>query len=160
LASGPTSPRPEVDLETHIHDVLGVLDYEALEDAVLVGHSYAGIVVTAVADRRPERLNAVVYFDASPLPDGVSLADVQPPEMREAQRRDVEERGEGWPDRRSHTGPEAAVSRPPSWPPSCEPRPAHAIHSERPRRLRAMAGPPTSAGLYPPATICQANFKL
>jgi pimeloyl-ACP methyl ester carboxylesterase len=87
---------PAVDLETHIEDVLGVLDYEALEDAVLVGHSYAGIVVTAVADRRPERLNAVVYFDSSAMPDGVALADVQPPQMRETQRREVEQRGEGW----------------------------------------------------------------
>ena len=45
----------EVDLETHIADVVNLLDYEDLGDAVLVGHSYAGVVVTAVADRRPER---------------------------------------------------------------------------------------------------------
>jgi len=41
----------EVDLETHITDVVNLLDYEDLSDAVLVGHSYSGIVVTAVADR-------------------------------------------------------------------------------------------------------------
>ena len=87
---------PSVDLETHVDDVLGVLDYEDLYDAVLVGHSYAGIVVTGAADRRPERLNAVVYFDSAPMPDGIALSDVQPPEMRDAQRRDVEERGDGW----------------------------------------------------------------
>jgi pimeloyl-ACP methyl ester carboxylesterase len=87
---------PAVDLETHVADVVNLLDYEGLEDAVLVGHSYAGIVVTAVADRRPERLNAVVYFDASPLPDGMALSDAAPPELREAQQRDVEARGDGW----------------------------------------------------------------
>jgi pimeloyl-ACP methyl ester carboxylesterase len=86
----------DVDLETHVQDVVGVLDYEALTDAVLVGHSYSGIVVTGAADRRPERLNAVVYFDSSPMPDGMALSDVQPPEMRDAQRRDVEEHGDGW----------------------------------------------------------------
>src|SRR5512142_2314783 len=59
---------PEVDLETHIADVLGVLDYEDLHDAVLVGHSYSGVVVTGAADRRSERLNTVVYLDCSPLP--------------------------------------------------------------------------------------------
>jgi pimeloyl-ACP methyl ester carboxylesterase len=88
--------RADVDLETHIADVVNLLDYEALEDAVLVGHSYAGTVVTAVADRRPQRLNAVVYLDTSPLPDGTAIADVQRPEQRERQFRAVEEDGEGW----------------------------------------------------------------
>lgn len=88
--------RPEVDLETHIADVVNLLDYEDLHDAVLVGHSYSGVVVTGVADRRFERLNAVVYLDCSPLPDGMALTDVQPDEMREAQRQTVDEQGEGW----------------------------------------------------------------
>ena len=88
--------RPDVDLETHITDVVNVLDYEGLEDAVLVGHSYAGIVVAGVADRRPQRLNAVVYLDTGPLPDGLSIADVQPPESRAAQVREAEEHGDGW----------------------------------------------------------------
>jgi pimeloyl-ACP methyl ester carboxylesterase len=88
--------RTDIDLETHIADVVNLLDYEALEDAVLVGHSYAGTVVTAVADRRPERLHAVVYLDTSPLPNGTAIADVQPPEQRELQVRAVEEHGEGW----------------------------------------------------------------
>jgi pimeloyl-ACP methyl ester carboxylesterase len=87
---------PEVDLETHIADVLGVLDYEDLHDAMLVGHSYSGVVVTGAADRRPQRLDAVVYFDCSPMPDGMSIADVQPPSMRERQEHDVNERGDGW----------------------------------------------------------------
>ncbi len=88
--------REDVDLETHIRDVMNLLDYEALEDVILVGHSYAGTVVTAVADRRPQRLNAVVYLDTSPLPDGTAIADVQSPEQRECQARAVEEHGEGW----------------------------------------------------------------
>jgi pimeloyl-ACP methyl ester carboxylesterase len=86
----------DVDLETHIADVLGVLDYEDLRDAILVGHSYSGVVVTGAADRRPERLNAVVYLDCSPLPDGMSIADVQSPEQRERQRALVERDGDGW----------------------------------------------------------------
>jgi pimeloyl-ACP methyl ester carboxylesterase len=85
-----------VDLETHIADVLGVLDYEDLREAILVGHSYAGVVVTGAADRRPERLSAVVYLDCSPLPDGMSIADVQSPEQRELQRAAVEQAGDGW----------------------------------------------------------------
>jgi pimeloyl-ACP methyl ester carboxylesterase len=87
---------PDVDLETHIADVVNLLDYEGLEDVVLVGHSYSGIVVAGVADRRPERLDAVVYLDTGPLPDGMAIVDVQAPDQREAQRRDVDERGDGW----------------------------------------------------------------
>lgn len=85
-----------VDLETHIADVLGVLDYEDLSDAVLVGHSYAGLVVAGAADRRPERLRAVVYLDCSPLPDGMAISDVQTAEQREAQRSVVDRDGGGW----------------------------------------------------------------
>jgi pimeloyl-ACP methyl ester carboxylesterase len=87
---------PAVDLETHIADVVNLLDYNAVEDAVLVGHSYAGIVVTGVADRRPQLLKAVVYLDTSPLPDGTAIVDVQPPEQRERQERAVELDGDGW----------------------------------------------------------------
>ncbi|HTZ64780.1 MAG TPA: alpha/beta hydrolase [Solirubrobacteraceae bacterium] len=85
-----------VDLETHIADVVNLLDYEALKDALLVGHSYAGTVVTAVADRRPERFNAVAYLDTGPLPNGTAIVDVQPPELREQQSRIVREHGDGW----------------------------------------------------------------
>lgn len=88
--------RRDVDLETHIADVVNLLDFEAIEDAVLVGHSYAGIVVTGVADRRPERLHAVVYLDTSPLANGAAIADVQTPEQRDQQQRAVEEHGDGW----------------------------------------------------------------
>jgi pimeloyl-ACP methyl ester carboxylesterase len=87
---------PGVDLDTHIADVVNLLDYEALDDAVLVGHSYAGVVITGVADRRPERLNAVVYLDCSPVPAGTTIADIQPAEQREQQQREVAERGDGW----------------------------------------------------------------
>lgn len=85
-----------VDLDTHIADVLGVLDYEDLRDAVLVGHSYAGVVVTGAADRRPDRLDAVVYLDCSPLPDGMAIADAQTPEQHDMQRAAVERDGDGW----------------------------------------------------------------
>jgi pimeloyl-ACP methyl ester carboxylesterase len=87
---------PGVDLDTHVADVVNLLDYEALDDAVLVGHSYAGTVVTAVADRRPQNLDAVVYLDTSPLPDATAIVDVQSPQQRELQRSAVHEHGDGW----------------------------------------------------------------
>ena len=86
----------DVDLETHITDVVSLLDREALDDVVLVGHSYAGAVITGVADRRAERLDAVVYLDAMPLSDGAAIVDVQAPAQRESQRLEVERSGDGW----------------------------------------------------------------
>jgi len=88
--------RPEVDLETHVADVVNLLEYEQLDDAVLVGHSYAGAVVTGVADRASEHLNAVVYLDTGPLADGFAIVDLMPPEARERQRRETAEHGDGW----------------------------------------------------------------
>ncbi len=88
--------RRDVDLECHIADVVNLLDYEGLSEAVLVGHSYAGAVISGVADRRSERLHAVVYLDTSPVPDGAAIADLQTPEQQERQRLDVERNGDGW----------------------------------------------------------------
>ncbi|MER5626711.1 alpha/beta hydrolase [Streptosporangium sp. NPDC002544] len=53
-----------VNLDTHIQDVTSVLATENIQDAVLVGHSYGGMVITGVADREPERVDALVYLDA------------------------------------------------------------------------------------------------
>ncbi len=54
----------EVGIETAIQDVLNIIMYEDLEDVVLVGHSFAGKVVAAVADRVPGKVNLVLYLDA------------------------------------------------------------------------------------------------
>ncbi|MFE3449287.1 alpha/beta fold hydrolase [Nonomuraea sp. NPDC059194] len=53
-----------VNLDTHIQDVVALLAAENIEDAVLVGHSYGGMVITGAADRAPERAGSLVYLDA------------------------------------------------------------------------------------------------
>jgi pimeloyl-ACP methyl ester carboxylesterase len=58
---------PETNLDTHITDVVNLLRYEDLTDVVLVGHSYGGLVTTAVADRVPERVRALAYVDTGSL---------------------------------------------------------------------------------------------
>jgi len=72
-----------VNLTTHVDDVLGTIEYERLSDFVLVGHSYGGMVVTAVADRVADRIRSLVYLDAFIPKDGQSLLDLARPEMRE-----------------------------------------------------------------------------
>ena len=87
---------PRVDLETHIADVANLIRWEQLDDIVLCGHSYAGCVITGVADRLPERIRALVYLDAFVLEDGQGLHDALPERARAAQVDGANERGDGW----------------------------------------------------------------
>lgn len=73
-----------VDLMTHVTDVASLLFYEDLSEVVLVGNSYAGMVITGVAASVPERLKMLVYLDAYVPDDGQSEEDLWPPEMRTA----------------------------------------------------------------------------
>ena len=75
-----------VDVETHIRDVLGLLEAEELENVVLAGHSYAGLVISGVAARAKQRLRQLVYLDALIVEDGQSWAEAFPPEVAEARR--------------------------------------------------------------------------
>ncbi|GAA4673482.1 alpha/beta hydrolase [Streptomyces youssoufiensis] len=69
---------PEVGLDTHVDDVVDLIDEQGLADVVLVGHSYAGLVVSAVVNRIPERVAHLVYLDAMVPEDGESAVDVLP----------------------------------------------------------------------------------
>jgi pimeloyl-ACP methyl ester carboxylesterase len=84
-----------IGLDTHIDDITRVLDERDLRDVVLVAHSYSGAPVTCAADRRPERVAALVYVDSGPVPDGVAQADFNPPDAREAADRSAEA-SDGW----------------------------------------------------------------
>lgn len=88
--------RPDTDLEVHVTDVVNLLRYEDLHDVVLVGHSYAGTVITAAADRATDRVAQLVYVDTGPLPDGVAQVEFNPPDERERNAALVAERGDGW----------------------------------------------------------------
>jgi pimeloyl-ACP methyl ester carboxylesterase len=69
---------PEVGLDTHVDDVVGLITGEDLADVVLVGHSYAGLVISSVANRVPDRVARLVYLDAMVPEDGETAADVMP----------------------------------------------------------------------------------
>ena len=87
---------PDVDLDCHINDVLGVVDMEELEDVILCGHSYGGQVITPVLDRRVDRFRAAVWLDAFVPKDGQSLMDGWPPERAQHIREQVATSGDGW----------------------------------------------------------------
>ena len=86
-------PPQAITLDTHIADVVNVIEAEELLDAVLVGHSYAGVVITGVAQRSMRRLRHLVYLDAAvPLP-GESWSSLHDETTRTARRQAIAESG-------------------------------------------------------------------
>ena len=68
---------PAIDMDTHITDVVNVIEYADLHDVILVGHSYGGMIITGVAEQVPERLAQLVYLDASLPTDGQNSYDAE-----------------------------------------------------------------------------------
>jgi pimeloyl-ACP methyl ester carboxylesterase len=88
--------RPEIDLETHIQDVVAMLEAEELRQATLVGHSYGGMVITGVAARTSGRIAQLVYLDAFVPEAGKSLLDYLSSELAAVMRDSAQAQGEGW----------------------------------------------------------------
>ncbi|AEW98375.1 alpha/beta hydrolase [Streptantibioticus cattleyicolor] len=69
---------PEVGLDTHVDDVVGLITGEDLDEVVLVGHSYAGLVISSAANDVPDRVGHLVYLEAMVPEHGESAVDVMP----------------------------------------------------------------------------------
>ena len=67
---------PRINLSTHVEDIVKVIEFENLDGVVLVGHSYGGMVISGVAERVPDRVAQLVYFDAIVPEDGESVMDL------------------------------------------------------------------------------------
>ncbi|MGH8764815.1 MAG: alpha/beta fold hydrolase [Burkholderiales bacterium] len=87
--------RAAIDLETHITDILAVLEYEDLRGVILVGHSYGGMVATGVADQARDRIAALVYVDAFAPRHGDSVFSLSP-DRRKAMVDAANAGGDGW----------------------------------------------------------------
>ena len=73
-----------INLDTHIADVVNVFEWEDINNAVLVGHSYAGWVISGAIEKLEKRVRSIVYLDAALPPNGVSGFDLQTEVDREA----------------------------------------------------------------------------
>jgi pimeloyl-ACP methyl ester carboxylesterase len=85
-----------IDLSTHIADIVNLIQWEELSDVILCGHSYAGCVITAVADQIPDRIRGLVFLDAFVPENGESLMDIVPSEVRQAVREQARATRDGW----------------------------------------------------------------
>ena len=144
-----------VDIDTHIQDIIGLIDAEELRNVILVGHSYAGNLITCVADRLQQRspglLKALVYVDASVPSPGDSWSTPHTPET--VQKRIAEAQASGglsfpppdasvfgltgadrdWVNRRRRPSPSSSTSKPCISTPIASPR-CHAPSSTAPIR--------------------------
>ncbi|AKK71933.1 hypothetical protein OK18_04115 [Chryseobacterium gallinarum] len=79
----------DIDISTHIRDIVNLIEMEDLHDVYLVGHSYAGAVIAGVADQIPERLHKLIFLDAMIVENGMSPISMQPEPVREIQMENI-----------------------------------------------------------------------
>jgi len=83
----------DITLRTHVDDVAAIVEAEELQHAIVVGHSYGGMVITGLADRMPQRIARLVYLDAVvPLP-GECWSSTHAAETQAQRRQAIAEAG-------------------------------------------------------------------
>jgi pimeloyl-ACP methyl ester carboxylesterase len=73
----------KINLSTHVTDIANVIKWEGLKDFVLVGHSYGGFVISALAEQLRAPIASIVFLDAFLPDDGQSLSDIASQPVRE-----------------------------------------------------------------------------
>lgn len=85
-----------IDLQTHVDDIARFIEWEDLNNVVLCGHSYGGVVISGVVEKVRGRLAALSFIDAAVPGDGQSLLDTLPPDREQRFREGAEKAGYGW----------------------------------------------------------------
>ena len=86
----------EIGLAVHVQDVVSLFDYEDITGAILVAHSYGGMVVSGAMESIADRVRSLVFLDAHmPLP-GESLFDLLQPENVTLLLAQADAHGDGW----------------------------------------------------------------
>src|SRR4029077_3106249 len=85
----------DITLRQHVEDVSVELS-RATEQVVLVGHSYAGMIISGVAERNPAQVRRLVFLDAFIPEDGQSVLDLLPAELGTYFRNVARDHGDGW----------------------------------------------------------------
>ncbi len=84
-----------IDVDTHVQDVVAVLECEDLRGVILVGHSYAGLLLPVIVERAADRIQQLVYLDAAVARSGQSLFG-RYPQTRTQLADSIRTIGEGW----------------------------------------------------------------
>jgi pimeloyl-ACP methyl ester carboxylesterase len=73
----------DVNLATHITDIVNFIEWENLSDIVLVGHSYGGIIINGVAEQLHDKIGSIVFLDAFMPENGDALIDKASPQFKD-----------------------------------------------------------------------------
>lgn len=87
---------PDIGLSAHVDNIVRVLEQQDLRDVVLVGHSYAGMILPPVAEHASDRLARLAFLDAFVPKDGDRCFDLMPAEAAEYLRQQAQAEGDGW----------------------------------------------------------------
>ncbi|MDT0549986.1 alpha/beta fold hydrolase [Streptomyces lonegramiae] len=87
---------PAIGLDTHVQDLVSVFEFEDIQDAVLVAHSYGGMVASGAMERIADRVRRIVFFDAHLPRTGESHCDMVGPVRAAKHVAMAQEGGEGW----------------------------------------------------------------
>jgi pimeloyl-ACP methyl ester carboxylesterase len=86
---------PEIGLDTHVQDIVGLLCFEDVQEVIIVGHSYGGMLIPMVLERAADRITHAVFLDALVPPPNHSLFDILP-DVKIGMIARANEAGEGW----------------------------------------------------------------
>lgn len=86
----------DIELDTHILDIIQMLEYEDLNDVILVGHSYGGLVIGGVTEKVPQRVRRLIYLDACIPQDNRSAFDLVPGLETIYKERRLRDEGKEW----------------------------------------------------------------
>jgi pimeloyl-ACP methyl ester carboxylesterase len=87
---------PDIGLSTHIQDLVNVFEFEDIEDAVLVAHSYGGVVASGAMEVIHDRVRTLVFLDALLTRAGETVLDIVPADLAQAIPEVAARDGEGW----------------------------------------------------------------
>ena len=86
----------ETGITTHINDIVNFIEWNKLDNIILVGHSYGGPVISGVVDRVGHKVVHQVYVDCAPADNGENTMDVFGPEVERISLESAKENGDGW----------------------------------------------------------------
>ena len=86
----------ETGISTHINDIVNFIEWNDLDNIILVAHSYGGPVISGVVDKVGNKIKHQVYIDCAPADHGENTLDVFGPEVARISMESAEENGDGW----------------------------------------------------------------
>ena len=86
---------PDITLRQHVEDVSAELS-KSSEPVILVGHSYAGMIISGAVEAHPTKVQRLVFLDAFIPEDGQCVLDLLPPETGAYFRGVARDHGNGW----------------------------------------------------------------